>query len=132
MTQEYTKWRLKYNLRHTSKWYLFNEKDEHLATINREDIANFVVEAPRLYEACKEVFKYTCGRQDGISKRLRIVVEQAIATVGEQGVMARCEVTTTTGRQCKRKATHRKLGVSHCPQHHKTHQDFAWGKQGKQ
>jgi len=32
-----------------------------------------------MYEACKDVFKYTCGRQDGISKRLRIVVEKALA-----------------------------------------------------
>ena len=35
--------------------------------------------APAMYEALKNVFKYTCGRQDGISKRLRLVAEQALA-----------------------------------------------------
>jgi len=45
----------------------------------QEANARLIAAAPDLLEACKKVFKYTCGRNDGTSKRLRICVEQAIA-----------------------------------------------------
>ena len=84
---EYTKgkWEAETNLYPATVWAKVKGRETHLATIepqpNNEDTANayLIAAAPAMYEALKNVFKYTCGRQDGISKRLRLVAEQALA-----------------------------------------------------
>ena len=50
-----------------------------IASGMNETNANLIASAPKLYEACKMVFKYSCGRNDGMSKRFRLAVEQALA-----------------------------------------------------
>lgn len=76
----YTKgeWTLKYNLKHTGKWYLF-ANDQHLATINQEANAHLIASAPRMHEWIKNIGLHMAVNYDDKNEPFFIIDKDYLA-----------------------------------------------------